>query len=47
MTNTLITFLCLLTIPTSVFGIVFPDLPVLNIVTVNGEMPTCTIIKAP
>lgn len=40
-------FLGLLMIPCSVYGIDFPDLPVLNIVTVNGEMPTSTIVYAP
>lgn len=44
---TFISFLCLFTIPSSVLGIDFPDLPVLNIMTVNGEMPTCTVIYAP
>ena len=44
---TFISFLWLYTIPSSVFGIDFPDLPVLNIMTVNGEMPTCTVIYAP
>ena len=42
-----ILFLGLLMIPCSVYGIDFPDLPVLNIVTVNGEMPTSTIVYAP
>ena len=40
-------FLGLLMIPCSVYGIDFPNLPVLNIVTVNGEMPTSTIVYAP
>ena len=45
--NNILFLLYLLAIACPVHAIDFPDLPVLHIETVNGEIPTCTVVYAP
>ena len=45
--NNILFILYLLAIACPVHAIDFPDLPVLHIETVNGEIPTCTVVYAP